>query len=73
MTFWDFFHTHPIYSWIFIVFATFVIHMITDVVSKARSTRRSLAELEKVARVLQEQEQKKGQKQEQEQKKEKIH
>jgi len=54
MTFWDFFHTHPIQSWILIVVCIVVIHMITDVISKARSTRRSLAELEKVAGVLQE-------------------
>jgi len=52
MTFWDFFHTHPIQAWIFIVLAIVVIHMVVSDVVKVFTFEKRVSKLENTANKL---------------------
>ena len=50
MTFWDFFHTHPVHSWILIVLVVTVIHMIVNDIVKVLTFKVKLDRLEEMAK-----------------------
>jgi len=57
MTFWDFFHTHPIHSWILITLMITVIHIIVSDIVKVLTfkdliTKEDLSQLKKAAQDL---------------------
>ena len=54
MTFWDFFHTHPLQTWGLILVAVVTIHMITESITKARDRKERLDAAEKMAAILKE-------------------
>ncbi len=52
MTFWDFFHTHPIHAWLLITFIILIVYAgVSDVVKALTFTER-IDKLEKMANNL---------------------